>query len=106
MVKDDETKVLGNLELCGVQDAECEATLHSIHDIFATNETKQFYFLMVKMKMHPTPKTDIFFCITSNIYVQLKLLLFATVTMFQQDYLYLVVKKYRYFPKTRKTRQY
>ena len=40
MVKDDETKVLGNLELCGVQDAECEATLHSIHDIFATNETK------------------------------------------------------------------
>ena len=40
IVKDDVTKAVGNLQLCGGQDAGCEATVHSIYDIFGTNKTE------------------------------------------------------------------
>ena len=40
IVKDDVTKTVGNLQLCGGQDAGCEATVHSMHDIFRTNKTE------------------------------------------------------------------
>ena len=40
ILKDDITKVVGNLQLCGGQDAGCEATVHSMHDIFVTNKTE------------------------------------------------------------------
>ena len=40
IVKDDVTKTVGNLQLCGGQDAGCEATVHSVHDIFGTNKTE------------------------------------------------------------------
>ena len=40
IVKDDVTKAIGNLQLCGEQDAGCEATVHSIHDILGTNKTE------------------------------------------------------------------
>ena len=35
----DVTKAVGDLQLCGVQDVGCEATVHSLHDIFTTNKT-------------------------------------------------------------------
>ena len=40
IVKDDVTKAVWNLQLCGGQDAGCEATVHSMHDIFRTNKTE------------------------------------------------------------------
>ena len=40
IVKDDVKKVVGNLQLCGGQDAGCEATVHSVHDMFGTNKTE------------------------------------------------------------------
>ena len=40
VVKDDVTKALGNLQLRGGQVAECEAAVHSMHDIFGTNKTE------------------------------------------------------------------
>ena len=41
IVKDDVTKAVGNLQLCGEQDAGCNAAIHSMHDIFGN---KQCYF--------------------------------------------------------------
>ena len=40
IVKDGVTKAVGNLQLCGGQDAGCETTVHSMHDIFGTNKTQ------------------------------------------------------------------
>ena len=40
IVKGDVTKAVWNLQLCGGQDAGCEATVHSIYDIFGTNKTE------------------------------------------------------------------
>ena len=40
IVKDDVTKPVGNLQLCGGQDAGREAAVHSMHDIFGTNNTE------------------------------------------------------------------
>ena len=40
ILKDDVTKAVGNLQLCGGQDAGCEAAVHSMHDIFTSNETE------------------------------------------------------------------
>ena len=34
------TKVIGSLQLCSGQDAECEAVVHSMHDKFARNKTE------------------------------------------------------------------
>ena len=53
IVKDDVTKAVGKLKLCGGQDAGCEAAVHSNHEIFATNMQKQFYLLMLKMHSIP-----------------------------------------------------
>ena len=41
LVKDDET-------YAGEQDAACEAAVHLMHDIFATNATEEFYLFMLK----------------------------------------------------------
>lgn len=40
VLKDDVTIAVGNLQLCGGQDAGCEAAVHSMHDIFTSNETE------------------------------------------------------------------
>ena len=40
IVKNDITKAVGNLHLCGGQDAGCESVVHSMHDMFATNKTE------------------------------------------------------------------
>ena len=40
IVKDDVTKAVGNLQLRGGEDAECEAAVPSMHDIFGTNQTE------------------------------------------------------------------
>ena len=38
IMKEDVTKATENLQLCGRQNTGCEAALHLMHDIFATNE--------------------------------------------------------------------
>ena len=38
IVKDEVTKAVGKLQLCGGQDAGYEAVEHSIHEIFTTSE--------------------------------------------------------------------
>ena len=40
IVKDDVTKAVGNLQLCGGQDAGCEAVVHLMLDIFGTSKTE------------------------------------------------------------------
>ena len=40
IVKGDVTKAVWNLQLCGGQDAGCETTVHSMHDVFRTNKTE------------------------------------------------------------------
>ena len=40
IVKDDVTKAVRNLQLCGGQDAGCEPNEHSMHDIFGTNKAE------------------------------------------------------------------
>ena len=40
IVKDDVTKAVGNLQLCGGQDAGCEAVMHLMLDIFGTSKTE------------------------------------------------------------------
>ena len=41
IVKDDVTKAVGNLQLCGGQDAGCEAVMHLMLDIFGTSKTEE-----------------------------------------------------------------
>ena len=43
--KDDVPKSVGNLQLCGGQDAKCGAAVHSMHDIFATNQVEAVLFV-------------------------------------------------------------
>ena len=40
IVKDDLTKTVRNLHLCGGQDAGCEAAVYSVHDIFETDKAE------------------------------------------------------------------
>ena len=40
ILKDDLAKAVGNLQLCDGQNAGCEAAVHLMLDIFATNETE------------------------------------------------------------------
>ena len=40
IVKDDVTKAVGNLQLCGGEDAGYEAAAHSMHDIFGISKTE------------------------------------------------------------------
>ena len=40
MVKDNVTKKVEILQLCGGKDAGCKAAIHSMHDIFGTNKTE------------------------------------------------------------------
>ena len=40
IVKDDVTKAVGNLQLCGGQDAGCEAVMHLMLDIFGISKTE------------------------------------------------------------------
>ena len=69
IVKDNVTKTVGNLQLCGVQDAGCEATIHSMIDIFATNKTEAI--LLVDVENPFIAINRQVFCIKSNIYVHL-----------------------------------
>ena len=69
IVKDDVTKAVGNLQLCGGQDAGCEAAVHSVNDIFGTNKTELV--LLADAGNTFSSIKDRFFYITSNIYLHL-----------------------------------
>ena len=43
--KDDVPKSVGNLQLCGGQDAKCGAAVHSMHDIFTTSQVEAVLFV-------------------------------------------------------------
>ena len=68
IVKDDVTKAVGNLQLCGGQDAGWEAAVHSMYDIFGTSKTEAVLLVDAENAFH---KQTGFFCIKSNIYVHL-----------------------------------
>ena len=70
IVKDDATKAAGNLQLCGGQDARCEAGGHLMHDIFATNKTGSVLLTDAGNAFYSINR-QVFFCITSNIFVYL-----------------------------------
>ena len=56
VIKNDITKAVGNLQLCGGQEAGCEAAIHAMRDILAQTKLKQFYLSM--QKTHLIPSTD------------------------------------------------
>ena len=53
LVKDDETKAVENLQLCGGKDAGCETAVHSMYDIFGTNETEAVLLVDVESAFNP-----------------------------------------------------
>ena len=53
LVKDDETKAVENLQLCGGKDAGCETAVHSMYAYLEQMRQKQFYLLMLKAHSIP-----------------------------------------------------
>lgn len=91
IVRDDTTKAVGDLRLFGGQDAGYEAAVNLMHGIFGTNKTEAVLFVDAENTFNSINR-QIFFCIKSNKSVHL--FLCAAVTMFQQNYLYPVIKSY------------